>query len=103
MRLSALRAMAEKLNLPHLYRYGMNRPGSLADKTKNPPGTRRRKVFVEPIRDEDWKVFKGDTVSGCARGLLLWDTPSACIGLPFLGKKPPPNPKAGVGGALLDM
>ncbi|KAJ6652451.1 hypothetical protein lerEdw1_011569 [Lerista edwardsae] len=62
MRLSVLRAMAEKLKLPPDYRYGMNRPGSVADKAKNPPGTRRKKVFVEPLREEDWKVFQGDTV-----------------------------------------
>lgn len=62
MRLSVLRAMAEKLKLPPDYRYGMNRPGSVADKAKNPPWTRRRKVFVEPLREEDWKVFQGDMV-----------------------------------------
>ncbi|XP_053134335.1 39S ribosomal protein L24, mitochondrial [Hemicordylus capensis] len=62
MRLSLLRAMAEKLKLPPNYRYGMNRPGSMADKIRNPPGLRRKKVFVEPIREEDWKVFQGDTV-----------------------------------------
>ncbi|XP_061462908.1 large ribosomal subunit protein uL24m [Rhineura floridana] len=62
MRLSVLLAMAEKFKPPRGYRYGMNRPGSMADKIKNPPGIQRKKIFVEPIRDEDWKVFQGDTV-----------------------------------------
>nr|XP_060614619.1 large ribosomal subunit protein uL24m [Anolis sagrei ordinatus] len=62
MRLSAVLAMAEKFVPWPGYRYGMNRPGSFADKIKNPPGTRRKKIFVEPLKEEDWKVFKGDMV-----------------------------------------
>ncbi|XP_063001685.1 large ribosomal subunit protein uL24m [Elgaria multicarinata webbii] len=62
MRLSLLLAMAEKVALPRGYRYGMNKPGSVADKIKNYPGIRRKRVVVEPIREEDWKVFQGDTV-----------------------------------------
>ncbi|XP_072840347.1 large ribosomal subunit protein uL24m [Pogona vitticeps] len=53
MRLSLLRAMAKAWPPPG-YRY--------ADWIKAQPGVRRRKVFVEPIADQDWKVFKGDTV-----------------------------------------
>ncbi|KAB0387632.1 hypothetical protein FD755_002588 [Muntiacus reevesi] len=62
MRLSALLALASKVTLPPNYRYGMSRPGSLADKRKNPPGTRRRRVAVEPIPEEDWHLFCGDRV-----------------------------------------
>ncbi|KAM4861580.1 large ribosomal subunit protein uL24m isoform 1-T6 [Thomomys bottae] len=62
MRLSALLALASKATLPPHYRYGMSRPGSLADKRKNPPWRRRRPVLVEPITDEDWHLFCGDTV-----------------------------------------
>jgi len=62
MRLSALLALASKVTLPRDYRYGMSRPGSLADRRKNPPGTRRRRVAVEPISDEEWHLFCGDTV-----------------------------------------
>ncbi|XP_044278584.1 39S ribosomal protein L24, mitochondrial [Varanus komodoensis] len=62
MRLSLLLAAAEKAAVHRGYRYGMNRPGSVADKLQNPPWRQRKKVFVEPIRDEDWKVFRGDTV-----------------------------------------
>ncbi|KAF0880544.1 RM24 protein, partial [Crocuta crocuta] len=72
MRLSALLALASKVTLPRDYRYGMSRPGSLADKRKNPPGTRRRRVAVEPISDEEWHLFCGDRVSlgGGGGGLL---------------------------------
>ncbi|EFB18494.1 hypothetical protein PANDA_016707, partial [Ailuropoda melanoleuca] len=62
MRLSALLALASKVTLPRDYRYGMSRPGSLADRRKNPPGTRRRRVAVEPISDEEWHLFCGDMV-----------------------------------------
>uniref|UniRef100_A0ABI7X3Q2 Large ribosomal subunit protein uL24m n=1 Tax=Felis catus TaxID=9685 RepID=A0ABI7X3Q2_FELCA len=62
MRLSALLALASKVTLPRDYRYGMSRPGSLADKRKNPPGTRRRRVAVEPVSDEEWHLFCGDRV-----------------------------------------
>uniref|UniRef100_A0A8C9LM81 Large ribosomal subunit protein uL24m n=1 Tax=Piliocolobus tephrosceles TaxID=591936 RepID=A0A8C9LM81_9PRIM len=61
MRLSALLALASKVTLPPNYRYGMSPPGS-ADKRKNPPWLRRRPVVVEPISDEDWYLFRGDTV-----------------------------------------
>ncbi|XP_051013384.1 39S ribosomal protein L24, mitochondrial isoform X1 [Acomys russatus] len=62
MRLSALLALASKATLSPHYRYGMSRPGSLSDKRKNPPWLRRRPVVVEPISDEDWHLFCGDTV-----------------------------------------
>ncbi|OBS65163.1 hypothetical protein A6R68_06279 [Neotoma lepida] len=62
MRLSALLALASKATLRPHYRYGMSRPGSLSDKRKNPPWSRRRPVVVEPISDEDWHLFCGDTV-----------------------------------------
>ncbi|KAH0515183.1 39S ribosomal protein L24, mitochondrial [Microtus ochrogaster] len=62
MRLSALLALASKATLPPHYRYGMSRPGSLSDKRKNPPWSRRRPVVVEPISDEDWHLFCGDMV-----------------------------------------
>uniref|UniRef100_A0A4W5R7S2 Large ribosomal subunit protein uL24m n=1 Tax=Hucho hucho TaxID=62062 RepID=A0A4W5R7S2_9TELE len=35
---------------------------SVAAKRLNPPGKKRRKVFIEPIAYEDWSVFEGDTV-----------------------------------------
>lgn len=78
MRLSALMALASKVPLPPNYRYGMSRPGSLSDKRKNPPGTRRRRVAVEPISDEDWHLFCGDRVS--ASDGVGWGAP---------GKDPP--------------
>ncbi|XP_053225989.1 39S ribosomal protein L24, mitochondrial [Podarcis raffonei] len=62
MRLSVLLAAAEKFKPHPGYRYGMNRPGSVADKAKNPPWVWRKKIPIEPIKDEDWKFFKGDTV-----------------------------------------
>lgn len=62
MRLSALLALASKATLSPHYRYGMSRPGSIADKRKNPPWSRRRPVVVEPISDEDWHLFCGDMV-----------------------------------------
>jgi len=45
------------------YRYGTNRPWTIAAKRLNPPGKKRRKVFVEPIANEEWHVLRGDTVS----------------------------------------
>ncbi|XP_003892888.1 39S ribosomal protein L24, mitochondrial [Papio anubis] len=62
MRLSALLALASKVTLPPNYCYGMSPSGSLADKRKNAPWSRRRPVVVEPISDEDWHLFCGDTV-----------------------------------------
>ncbi|XP_078522548.1 large ribosomal subunit protein uL24m [Lissotriton helveticus] len=62
MRLTAILAMAAKVELPPNYRYGMSRPWTLAAKRKNPPGKMRNKVFVEPIAKEDWQYFRGDTV-----------------------------------------
>uniref|UniRef100_A0A3Q3J0D9 Large ribosomal subunit protein uL24m n=1 Tax=Monopterus albus TaxID=43700 RepID=A0A3Q3J0D9_MONAL len=52
----------EKVVVPKDYRYGTNRPWTIAAKRLNPPGKRRRKVFVEPIAPEDWTVLRGDTV-----------------------------------------
>ncbi|KAK6323819.1 probable 39S ribosomal protein L24, mitochondrial [Coregonus clupeaformis] len=62
MRLTALLSMAAKAAFPKDYRYGTSRPWTIAAKRLNPPGKKRRKVFVEPIAYEDWSVFKGDTV-----------------------------------------
>ncbi|XP_062291959.1 large ribosomal subunit protein uL24m [Scomber scombrus] len=62
MRLTALLSMAARVIVPRDYRYSTNRPWTVAAKRQNPPGKRRRKVFVEPIASEDWSVFKGDTV-----------------------------------------
>jgi large subunit ribosomal protein L24 len=55
--------MAAKAAFPKDYRYGTSRPWTIAAKRLNPPGKKRRKVFIEPIAYEDWSVFKGDTVS----------------------------------------
>lgn len=64
MRVWAALWLAQKAPpLPRHYRYGMNRPGSMADKLRNPPGQRRKPVPVEPIDDSRWHVFQGDTVS----------------------------------------
>lgn len=63
MRLTALLSMAARVVVPRDYRYSTNRPWTVAAKRQNPPGKKRRKVFVEPIASEDWSVFKGDTVS----------------------------------------
>ncbi|XP_078063294.1 large ribosomal subunit protein uL24m [Mustelus asterias] len=60
MRLGALLAAAARL--PRGYRYGTNRPWTLAAQRLNPPGRQRRKVFVEPIAPGDWTIFRGDTV-----------------------------------------
>ncbi|KAM4663109.1 large ribosomal subunit protein uL24m [Discoglossus pictus] len=62
MRLTQFLAMASKVKLPHDYRFGINRPSSLAAQKRNPPGKRRSKVFVEPISKDEWKYFRGDTV-----------------------------------------
>lgn len=62
MRLTALLSMAAKVVVPKDYRYGTNRPWTVAAKTLNPPGRRRRKVFVEPLEPEDWTLLKGDRV-----------------------------------------
>ncbi|XP_027598269.1 39S ribosomal protein L24, mitochondrial [Pipra filicauda] len=61
MRLSALLSAARP-RLPPGYRHGTWPPDSAAARLRNPPGQRRRKVFVEPIAEDDWKVFWGDTV-----------------------------------------
>lgn len=82
MRLSAL-LCAGRLRLPPGYRHGTWRPDTAAAQRRNPPGLRRRKVFVEPIAKEDWKVFRGDTVSV--------PPPQA-----------PPRTGAGLGGPALD-
>uniref|UniRef100_A0A8C9L948 Large ribosomal subunit protein uL24m n=1 Tax=Pavo cristatus TaxID=9049 RepID=A0A8C9L948_PAVCR len=62
MRLSALLSLAARPKLPKDYRHGTWRPGTAAERLRNPPGQRRKKIFVEPISREDWKVFRGDTV-----------------------------------------
>uniref|UniRef100_A0A672UY20 Large ribosomal subunit protein uL24m n=1 Tax=Strigops habroptila TaxID=2489341 RepID=A0A672UY20_STRHB len=59
MRLSAVLAAAR---LPAGYRHGTWPPDTAAAKHRNPPGKQRRRVIVEPIASEDWKVFQGDTV-----------------------------------------
>ncbi|NXX52019.1 RM24 protein, partial [Tricholaema leucomelas] len=61
MRLSALLCAARQ-RLPPGYRHGTWRPDTAAARLRNPPGQRRRKIFVEPIPREEWKVFRGDTV-----------------------------------------
>ncbi|RLV87518.1 hypothetical protein DV515_00015651 [Chloebia gouldiae] len=55
-------------------------PDSMAARLRNPPGQRRRKIFVEPIAKEDWKVFKGDTAPP---GVGSW------AGVPPLPLSPP--------------
>ncbi|KAJ8273627.1 hypothetical protein GJAV_G00103760 [Gymnothorax javanicus] len=62
MRLTALLAMAGRVKAPPDYRYGTSRPWTIAAQRRNPPGKRRRKVFVDTIPNEEWSVFKGDTV-----------------------------------------
>uniref|UniRef100_V9LA61 Large ribosomal subunit protein uL24m n=1 Tax=Callorhinchus milii TaxID=7868 RepID=V9LA61_CALMI len=62
MRLSAVLAMAAKVEVPAGYRYGTNRPWTVAAKRHQPPGKKRRKVFVERIAPEDRTVLRGDTV-----------------------------------------
>ncbi|KAG9279513.1 probable 39S ribosomal protein L24, mitochondrial [Astyanax mexicanus] len=62
MRLTTLLSMAARAAFPHDYRYGTNRPWTLAAKRLNPPGKNRRVVHVEPIAKEDWSVFRGDVV-----------------------------------------
>ncbi|XP_008288796.1 large ribosomal subunit protein uL24m [Stegastes partitus] len=62
MRLTALLSMAAKVFVPKNYRYGTNRPWTVAAKRLNPPGKQRRKVFVEPVESRDWPVLKGDVV-----------------------------------------
>jgi len=43
------------------WEYGEHRPWTTAFKDANKPGTRPKRVFVEPIKE--WHVFKGDRVS----------------------------------------
>ncbi|XP_048086513.1 probable 39S ribosomal protein L24, mitochondrial [Alosa alosa] len=62
MRLTALLSMAAKVAFPRNYRHGTSRPWTFAAKRRNPPGLQRRKVFVDKIPEEQWAVFKGDTV-----------------------------------------
>ncbi|XP_042295895.1 39S ribosomal protein L24, mitochondrial [Sceloporus undulatus] len=63
MRLAlALLSLGEKFQPWPGYRFGMTRPGSFADRIRHPPWLRRRRVFVEPLREEDRTVFQGDTV-----------------------------------------
>ncbi|XP_030620736.1 large ribosomal subunit protein uL24m [Chanos chanos] len=60
MRLTLLVSMAAKAAFPCNYRYGMNRPWTVAAQRLNPPGKMRRKVSVEPVPEKDWSVFRGD-------------------------------------------
>ncbi|MEQ2249159.1 39S ribosomal protein L24, mitochondrial, partial [Ilyodon furcidens] len=62
MRLTALLSMAARVVVPKDYRYGTNRPWTEAAKRRNPPGKKRRKVFVEPLEAKDWTILKGDMV-----------------------------------------
>ncbi|NXF85801.1 RM24 protein, partial [Eubucco bourcierii] len=62
MRLSVLLSAARR-RLPSGYRHGTWHPDTAAAQLRNPPGQRRRKIFVEPIPKDEWKVFCGDTVS----------------------------------------
>ncbi|KAJ8335247.1 hypothetical protein SKAU_G00408860 [Synaphobranchus kaupii] len=62
MRLTALLATAGRIKLPPDYRFGTNRPWTVTARRLNPPGKRRRKVFVDHIPHEEWSVFRGDTV-----------------------------------------
>lgn len=68
MRLTAFLSMAARVVVPKDYRYGTNRPWTAAAKRQNPPGKRRRKVFVEPLALEDWSVLRGDTVRNAGQG-----------------------------------
>ncbi|XP_038581332.1 probable 39S ribosomal protein L24, mitochondrial [Micropterus salmoides] len=61
MRLTALLSMAARVVVPKDFRYGTNRPWTPASKRLNPPGKKRRKVFVEPLAPEDWCLLRGDT------------------------------------------
>lgn len=65
MRLTALLSMAAKAAFPRNYRYGTSRPWTFAAKRRNPPGLHRKKVFVDTIPNEQWSVFRGDTVGLC--------------------------------------
>lgn len=62
MRLTALLSMAARVVVPKDYRFGTTRPWMPDAKRRNPPGKRRRKVFVEPMAPKDWSVLRGDTV-----------------------------------------
>lgn len=74
MRLTTLLSMAARVVVPKDYRYGTNRPWTQAAKRLNPPGKKRRKVFVEPIAQEDWSVLKGDAVSSILSPFTLTNT-----------------------------
>lgn len=84
MRLSALLRLAAPPKLPKGYRHGTWRPGTAAERLRNPPGQRRKKIFVEPISREDWKVFRGDTVSTRHKARGKW------VGVAPLTPPPPP-------------
>ncbi|KAG2462934.1 RM24 protein, partial [Polypterus senegalus] len=53
--------MAARVVVPHGYRYGTNRPWTVAAQKMNPSGKRRRKVHLESMSPEDWTILKGDT------------------------------------------
>ncbi|XP_028649823.1 probable 39S ribosomal protein L24, mitochondrial [Erpetoichthys calabaricus] len=63
MRLTQFLTMAARVVVPHGYRYGTNRPWTVAAQKMNPPGKRRRKVCLESMSPEDWTILKGDTVA----------------------------------------
>lgn len=86
MRLSALLSAARP-RLPPGYRHGLWPPDSTAARVRNPPGQRRRKVFVEPVAEDDWKVFKGDTVR---LPLPRFPPPPHTLAGSWLGVPPPP-------------
>ncbi|XP_035537604.1 probable 39S ribosomal protein L24, mitochondrial [Morone saxatilis] len=62
MRLTALVSMAARVVVPKHYRFTTNRPWTPAARKQNPPGQKRRKVFVEPLAAQDWSLLRGDTV-----------------------------------------
>lgn len=74
MKLTLLLSMAARVVVPKDYRFGTNRPWTPAAKRLNPPGKKRRKVFVEPLAPEDWSVLKGDMVSDSSRPVKLNST-----------------------------
>ncbi|MGH0173638.1 UNVERIFIED_CONTAM: hypothetical protein FKN15_066124 [Acipenser sinensis] len=100
MRLTALLAMAARVKVPPDYRYGTSRPWTVGAQRMNPPGKKRRKVFVEPIQPEEWSLFKGDThraEGGCteSRRASLFSfsaTPAQSRGRPFREYKSLPFP-----------
>jgi len=60
--LTTFLSMAAKAAFPKDYRFGTSRPWTVGAKRRNPPGKKRKKVFVEPLASVDWTVLRGDTV-----------------------------------------